>query len=158
MYNCEAIALLNLGYYLRTTLTFLGFIYVSGQIPYTADNKPLPESASIQDYAEQAIQNVSAILEASNSSLKHIVKANIFLTDMNAQFGEFNKVYAKYFNEHKPARSCVAVKELPLGVPLEIEAIAVEKDATKLWLEMNIEIPPLLRRNELPCCYQELSE
>ncbi|CAL1185984.1 unnamed protein product [Candida parapsilosis] len=109
-----------------------GFIYVSGQIPYTADNKPLPESASIQDYAEQAIQNVSAILEASNSSLKHIVKANIFLTDMNAQFGEFNKVYAKYFNEHKPARSCVAVKELPLGVPLEIEAIAVEKDATKL--------------------------
>lgn len=110
----------------------LGFIYVSGQIPYTPDNKPLPASATIADYAEQAIQNVSNILEASNSSLNHIVKANIFLTDMGAQFGEFNKVYAKYFSEHKPARSCVAVKELPLGVPLEIEVVAIEKDDTKL--------------------------
>lgn len=109
-----------------------GFIYVSGQIPYTPDNKPLPASATIADYAEQAIQNVSNILEASNSSLNHIVKANIFLTDMGAQFGEFNKVYAKYFSEHKPARSCVAVKELPLGVPLEIEVVAIEKDDTKL--------------------------
>ncbi|KAG5417430.1 hypothetical protein I9W82_005064 [Candida metapsilosis] len=109
-----------------------GFIYVSGQIPYTAENKPLPASSTTQDYAEQAIQNVSAILEAANSSLKHIVKANIFLTDMKAQFGDFNQVYGKYFNEHKPARSCVAVKELPLGVPLEIEVIAVEKDDTKL--------------------------
>lgn len=51
---------------------------------------------------------------------------------MNSQFGEFNKVYAKYFSEHKPARSCIAVKELPLGVPLEIEAIAVERDDNKL--------------------------
>lgn len=92
----------------------------------------MPASSTTQDYAEQAIQNVSAILEAANSSLKHIVKANIFLTDMKAQFGDFNQVYGKYFNEHKPARSCVAVKELPLGVPLEIEVIAVEKDDTKL--------------------------
>lgn len=51
---------------------------------------------------------------------------------MNAQFGEFNKVYAKYFSEHKPARSCVAVKELPLGVALEMEVVAVERDDTKL--------------------------
>ncbi|RCK56360.1 Protein MMF1, mitochondrial [Candida viswanathii] len=109
-----------------------GFIYVSGQIPYTAENKPLPESATIADQAEQVIQNVSNILEASNSSLKHIVKANIFLTDMPGQFGEFNKVYGKYFSEHKPARSCVAVKELPLGVALEMEVVAIEKDDTKL--------------------------
>ncbi|KAG4406147.1 hypothetical protein JTP64_005018 [Candida tropicalis] len=109
-----------------------GFIYVSGQIPYTPENKPLPQPASIADQAEQVIQNVANILEASNSSLKHIVKANIFLTDMQAQFGEFNKVYAKYFNDHKPARSCVAVKELPLGVDLEMEVVAVEKDDTKL--------------------------
>lgn len=117
---------------LLTISLCLGFIYVSGQIPYTPDNKPFPASATIADYAEQAIQNVSNILEASNSSLNHIVKANIFLTDMGAQFGEFNKVYAKYFSEHKPARSCVAVKELPLGVPLEIEVVAIEKDDTKL--------------------------
>ncbi|KAG7662368.1 uncharacterized protein J8A68_004139 [[Candida] subhashii] len=109
-----------------------GFVYVSGQIPYTSDNKPLPEGSTLAEQAEQVIQNVSNILEASNSSLNHIVKANIFLTDMNAQFGEFNKVYAKYFSEHKPARSCVAVKELPLGVALEMEVVAVERDDTKL--------------------------
>lgn len=70
---------------------------------------------------------MSHILEASNSSLKHIVKANIFLTDMPTQFAAFNSVYLKYFSEHKPARSCVAVKALPLGVDLEMEVIAVEK-------------------------------
>lgn len=109
-----------------------GFIYVSGQIPYTAQNKPLSENPSIAEQAEQVIQNVKSILEASNSSLDHIVKNTIFLTDMKAQFGEFNSVYAKYFNEHKPARSCVAVKELPLGVALEMESVAVDKDANKL--------------------------
>ncbi|EAZ63369.1 maintenance of mitochondrial DNA, partial [Scheffersomyces stipitis CBS 6054] len=109
-----------------------GFIYVSGQIPYTPQNQPLPGNPSIQEQAEQVIQNVSNILEASNSSLKHVVKANIFLTDMKAQFGEFNAVYGKYFNNHKPARSCVAVKELPLGVALEMEVVAIEKDEPKL--------------------------
>lgn len=104
-----------------------GFVYVSGQIPYTPDNKPLSENPTIAEQAEQVITNVSSILEASNSSLKHIVKATVFLTDMKTQFGEFNSVYVKYFSEHKPARSCVAVKELPLGVDLEMEVIAVEK-------------------------------
>lgn len=92
----------------------------------------MPGNPSIAEQAEQVIQNVSNILDASNSSLQHIVKANIFLTDMNAQFAEFNSVYAKYFNEHKPARSCVAVKELPLGVALEMEVVAVEQDSNKL--------------------------
>lgn len=109
-----------------------GFIYVSGQIPRTPDNKPLPGNATIADQSELVIQNVSNILEAANSSLRHVVKANIFLTDMKEQFPEFNKVYAKYFNEHKPARSCVAVKELPLGVPLEMEVVAIGKDQVKL--------------------------
>ncbi|CCE85222.1 Piso0_004804 [Millerozyma farinosa CBS 7064] len=109
-----------------------GFIYVSGQIPYTPKNKPLSENPSIAEQAEQVIQNVSNILDAANSSLKHVVKANIFLTDMKTQFAEFNSVYAKYFNEHKPARSCVAVKELPLSVDLEMEVVAVEKEEPKL--------------------------
>lgn len=72
------------------------------------------------------------VLEASNSSLDHIVKNTVFLTDMKTQFAEFNSVYVKYFTNHKPARSCVAVKELPLGVDLEIESIAVEKEEPKL--------------------------
>lgn len=109
-----------------------GFVYVSGQIPYTPENKPLPGTPTIAEQAEQVIQNVKNILDASNSSLQHIVKANIFLTDMDTQFAEFNGVYAKYFNEHKPARSCVAVKQLPLGVDLEMEVVAVEKDSNKL--------------------------
>lgn len=101
------------------------FIYVSGQIPYTPGNKPI--EGSIADKAEQVIQNVKNILIESNSDLDHIVKANIFLADMG-NFAEFNKVYAKYFSVHKPARSCVAVQALPLGVDLEMEVIAVEKD------------------------------
>lgn len=109
-----------------------GFVYVSGQIPYTPDNKPLSENPTIAEQAEQVIQNVENILEASNSSLKHIVKATIFLTDMKAQFAEFNGVYAKHFLDFKPARSCVAVKELPLGVDLEMEVVAIEKDSNRL--------------------------
>ncbi|CAN3356172.1 protein Mmf1p, mitochondrial [Diutina catenulata] len=110
-----------------------GFIYVSGQIPYTPENKPLSDS-SIEAAAEQVIQNVKNILEASGSGMEHIVKNTIFLTDMESQFPVFNKVYGKYFNQdtHLPARSCVAVKQLPLGVPLEMESIALEKQDSKL--------------------------
>lgn len=116
---------------MKTKLT-PGFIYVSGQIPYTPENKPLSANPTIAEQAEQVIQNVSNILDASNSSLKHIVKANVFLTDMKTQFAEFNGVYGKYFSDFKPARSCVAVKELPLGVDLEMEVVAVEKEDSKL--------------------------
>lgn len=104
----------------------IGFVYVSGQIPYTPENKPL-ENPTIAQQAERVLENVKAVLEASNSSLEHVVKNTVFLTDMD-QFAEFNSVYVKYFNTHKPARSCVAVKQLPLGVPLEMESIAIEKD------------------------------
>lgn len=113
-------------------LTSVGFVYVSGQIPYTPENKPLSENPTIAEQAERAIENVKGVLEASNSSLDHIVKNTIFLTDMKTQFAEFNSVYMKYFNKHLPARSCVAVKELPLGVDLEMESIAIEKDSSKL--------------------------
>lgn len=100
-----------------------GFVYVSGQIPYTADGKPV--EGDIQAKADQVIKNALAIVEDSNSKLENIVKVNIFLKDMN-NFGKFNEVYSKYFNAHKPARSCVAVADLPLGVDVEMEVIAVE--------------------------------
>ncbi|GMG21580.1 unnamed protein product [Ambrosiozyma monospora] len=100
-----------------------GFVYVSGQIPYTPDGKPV--EGDIKAKGEQVLQNVFAILKDSNSSLEKIVKVNVFLTDIN-DFAKFNEVYSKYFNVHKPARSCVAVKDLPLGVPLEVEVVAVE--------------------------------
>ena len=87
----------------------------------------MPGNPSIGEQAEQMIKNVSNVLEASNSSLNNIVKNTVFLTDMKLQFGEFNQAYAKFFNEHKPSRSCIAVKELPLGAPFEMESIAIEK-------------------------------
>lgn len=100
-------------------------IFVSGQIPYTADNKPI--EGSMTDKAEQVMENVGNILKASNSSFEKVAKVNVFLADMK-DFGEFNNVYSKYFTTHKPARSCVAVKTLPLNVDVEVEVIAVEND------------------------------
>lgn len=101
-----------------------GFIYVSGQIPYTIEGKPI--EGDIKEKADQVIKNCLGVLADSNSELEKIVKVNVFLTDMT-NFGKFNEVYSKYFSAHKPARSCVAVKELPLGVEVEMEVIAVEK-------------------------------
>lgn len=109
--------------YVLTQWSKQDFIYVSGQIPYTPEGKPV--EGTISDRAEQCIQNVKSILEAAGSGLDKTVKINVFLADMN-DFAAFNVVYAKHFNTHKPARSCVAVKALPLGVDVEIEAIAVE--------------------------------
>lgn len=100
-------------------------VFVSGQIPYTQDNKPV--QGSIADKGHQVFQNIKNILQEANSSMDRIVKVNVFLADIN-NFKEFNGVYAKYFNVHKPARSCVAVKSLPLGVDLEVEVIAAEND------------------------------
>lgn len=100
-------------------------IFVSGQIPYTPENKPI--EGSISDKAEQVFKNLSNILAASNSSFERVIKVNVFLADIN-NFAEFNKVYAKHFSTHKPARSCVAVAALPLNVDLEVEVIATEKE------------------------------
>ncbi|ODV85587.1 hypothetical protein CANARDRAFT_7694 [[Candida] arabinofermentans NRRL YB-2248] len=100
-----------------------GFVYVSGQIPLRPDGSRV--EGTLQDRADQVIQNALAILKDSNSSLSNIVKINVFLTDMS-NFAAFNEVYVKYFNEHKPARSCVAVSALPLGVDVEMEVVAVE--------------------------------
>lgn len=100
-----------------------GFIYVSGQIPYTKEGKPIEGDFKVK--SDQVIKNVLEIIKDSNSKLENIVKCNIFLKDMN-NFKEFNEVYSKYFNDYKPARSCVAVADLPLGVDVEMEVIAVE--------------------------------
>ncbi|KAH3672886.1 hypothetical protein WICPIJ_009997 [Wickerhamomyces pijperi] len=99
------------------------FVYVSGQVPFTPEGKAV--TGSISEQAEQVFSNLKAILEEAGSGLDRAVKVNVFLTDIN-DFAEFNVVYAKYFNVHKPARSCVAVKALPLGAALEVEAIALE--------------------------------
>ena len=97
-----------------------GFLYTSGQIPVDSATGSIPEGIAAQ--AEQTCVNIGAILEATGSDFGKVFKTTCFLADM-ADFAAFNEVYAKHFIS-KPARSCVAVKDLPKGVLCEIEAIA----------------------------------
>lgn len=100
-----------------------GFVFTSGQIPVNPQTGEVPEGICAQ--AEQSCRNVEAILAAAGTGLDQVFKTTCFLADM-ADFGDFNQVYAKYFTS-KPARSCVAVRELPKGVLCEIEAVAVKR-------------------------------
>ncbi|ROT40052.1 endoribonuclease L-PSP [Sodiomyces alkalinus F11] len=96
-------------------------IYLSGQIPITADGKFI--EGSIAEKTRQCITNLKAVLTEAGSSIEKVVKVTIFLADMD-YFAEMNGEYEKWFI-HKPARSCVAVKTLPKNVDVEIEAIAL---------------------------------
>ena len=98
-----------------------GYIFTSGQIPINPETNSV-EKADIAEQTEQVCKNLSAVLEASGSSLNKVVKATCFLQNIE-DFSKFNEVYAKYFTS-KPARSCVAVKALPKGVLVEVEVIA----------------------------------
>ena len=99
-----------------------GFLFASGQIPLDPASGQIV-GATIEEQAERCCQNVKGILEANGLTFTDVVKTTCFLADM-ADFAAFNGVYAKYF-VGKPARSCVAVKEVPKGVLCEIEIIAV---------------------------------
>ncbi|TQS35865.1 hypothetical protein Golomagni_03701 [Golovinomyces magnicellulatus] len=99
-------------------------IYCSGQIPCDTNGTILTlETSNISAMTEQCIRNLAAVLNAAGSGIERVVKVNVFLTTME-HFAEMNATYAKWFT-HKPARSCVAVKELPKGVPVEIECIGL---------------------------------
>ncbi|KAI9713818.1 MAG: hypothetical protein M1820_000548 [Bogoriella megaspora] len=107
-----------------------GMVFCSGNIGMDPSSKTLIEGAvgdrtvrADSPKEAQALRNLSAVLEAAGSSLKNIVKANIYLTTME-NFQAMNKAYAEFFEEPLPARTCVAVKELPLGTDVEIECIA----------------------------------
>lgn len=97
-----------------------GLVFTSGRIPVNPQDGSVPDGIAAQ--AEQSCKNVGAILEAAGSDFGRVFKTTCFLADMN-DFAAFNEVYAKYFSS-KPARSCVAVRDLPKGVLCEIEAIA----------------------------------
>lgn len=99
-----------------------GMVFTSGQIPVDPATGNIPEGISAQ--AEQSCKNVGEILKAAGSGYDKVVKTTCFLAEI-ADFAAFNEVYAKYFVS-KPARSCVAVKDLPKGVLCEVEAIAVK--------------------------------
>ncbi|MBR5242541.1 MAG: RidA family protein [Clostridia bacterium] len=99
-------------------------LFTSGQIPINPETG-LIEAADIKGQTEQVMKNLGAVLCAAGTSFEYAVKTTCFLSDM-ADFGAFNEIYAKYFTE-KPARSCVAVKELPKGALVEVEVIALIK-------------------------------
>lgn len=101
-----------------------GFLFASGQIPLSPETGEIV-GASIEEQAERCCRSVEAILEANELGFEDVVKTTCFLADMG-DFAAFNGVYAKFFTG-KPARSCVAVRELPKKVLCEIEIIAACK-------------------------------
>lgn len=103
-------------------VTVGGFVFTSGQIALVPDSGTV-EAETIEGQTEQVCQNLSEILKAAGSSLDKVVKTTCFLADMN-DFAAFNDVYGKYFTA-KPARSCVAVKQLPKNVLVEVEVVAL---------------------------------
>jgi 2-iminobutanoate/2-iminopropanoate deaminase len=99
-------------------------IYTSGQIPLKPDGTLVTGDIKVQ--TKQVLTNLSEVLREGGSSLNSVVKTTIFLANMD-DFAAVNEVYAEFFDIHKPARSTVAVKTLPLNVGIEIEAIAIKE-------------------------------
>jgi len=99
-------------------------IFLSGQIPSSPDSGEIIGD-DISSQAKQVLENVTAVLSAAGSDLSHVLKATCYITDM-AHFSAFNEVYISYFTDHKPARTTIAVKQLPRDVLIEIEVIAVK--------------------------------
>ena len=98
-----------------------GFVFTSGQIAINPASGAV-EAQTIEEQTEQVCKNLTAVLEAAGTSIEKAVKTVCFLSDM-ADFAAFNAVYGKYFVS-KPARSCVAAKQLPKNVLCEVEVIA----------------------------------
>lgn len=99
-----------------------GTLYVSGQIPVNPADGSVPES--IEDQSRQALKNVGAILAEAGMTYDNVVKTTVLLADI-ADFAAMNAVYAEFFTGDKPARACFQVAALPMGVKVEIEAVAV---------------------------------
>jgi len=98
-------------------------IFVSGQVPLDAATRQVV-AGEFEDRVRQCIRNVESVLRAAGAGLDDVVKTTVFLTDME-YFARMNAVYAEYWGDVKPARSCVQVAGLPLGVDVEIEAVAI---------------------------------
>lgn len=98
-----------------------GLVFTSGQIPISPESGNI-EVADIKEQTEQVMKNLGEVLRAAGTDYAKAVKTTCFLANIS-DFAAFNEVYAKYFTE-KPARSCVAVKDLPKGALVEVEVIA----------------------------------
>jgi 2-iminobutanoate/2-iminopropanoate deaminase len=105
-------------------VTYGGLIFTSGQIPLDPNGQLV--EGGIEEQTHQVFRNLSAVLEEAGASFRDVIKATVFLKDMN-QFAAVNQIYASYFGDHKPARSTVEVARLPRDVLVEIELIAVKR-------------------------------
>ena len=101
-----------------------GTLYVSGQIPFVPETMTVV-SDCVKAQTKQSLENIKAILEAAGYTFKDVVRAGVFIKDMN-DFAAVNEVYAEYLGDVKPARACVEVARLPKNVKVEIEVIAVK--------------------------------
>lgn len=98
-------------------------VYCSGQVPLVPETGLLIEG-DIKAQAGQALKNVKAVLDEIGADVTNVVKTTVFILGME-DFGPVNEVYADFFGDHKPARSCVAVAELPKGARVEVEVLVV---------------------------------
>ena len=102
-----------------------GMIYCSGQVPINPETEEVLQ-AGIGVQTRRVMDNIKAVLEASDCTMGSVIKSTIFLTDMG-DFNAVNEVYSGYFTDAFPARSCVEVSALPKGVNVEIEVIAAKR-------------------------------
>lgn len=100
---------------------YSGLVYVSGQIPMTAEGKL--QAVTIEEQTHQVIHNLRAILQEAGTWLHNTVKVTVYLSDMD-DFDKMNEVYAEHFGNHKPARTTIEVSRLPKDVKIEMEVIA----------------------------------
>jgi 2-iminobutanoate/2-iminopropanoate deaminase len=98
--------------------------YSSGQIPLKADGTLV--TGDVKKQTKQVFQNLEAVLTAAGASFETVVKATVFIANMD-DFAAVNEVYGEYFSAHKPARSCVEVSRLPKDALVEIEVVALVK-------------------------------
>jgi len=99
-----------------------GFIFIAGTGPVDGPNV---EMTDVKKATAMVLDNIRRILKTAGSDLDKVVKVNVYLRDM-ADFAAMNEVYATYFPKDPPARTCVAVKQLPFDIPVEIEATAIK--------------------------------
>ncbi|MBQ1522257.1 MAG: RidA family protein [Erysipelotrichaceae bacterium] len=100
------------------------FVYLSGQIPVDPVTNDLVQG-DIRKQTHQVMQNIITILDEMGLETRHVVKTTVFLTDMG-NFAAMNEVYAQYFDDPYPARSCVQVGALPKGAEVEIECLVID--------------------------------
>ena len=113
-----------IGPYSQAVDSGAGLVFISGQLPIDPATGAFPEGG-VKEQTRRSLLNAQAILQAAGTDLSHVVKTTVFLSDM-ANFAAMNEVYAQFFQPPFPARSAVAVRDLPKGALVEIEVVAAK--------------------------------